>query len=405
MSLPEALEEAAGALPDDADAIRPANGDPLRVLELLAPEASRRVLMWLLDHRPDAGIELAEEWEVEPSGAELVAELPEQELGKPGRKVLRRLKHRLRSRGVQVTVEAPTAKVAGLAEVEEALEGAWLTPLDPSGARMGILVEAMPTMGSRLFQVILDDERGLLSFEVFNASRGKLRRFLKSLTERSGHPAIAVEEGSLKAVIARALAAHPKDRSLPRGFGEWRTRLSEAPSDAKLPGELAREALPLDEEDELLERAVELVEAGRVGPWPPSREILTSLFEKIRAALGSPLIVSGATKKEQLDGVLAEGAQEIFAGEAGATASYRFRESAYLFWKRADEPAARACLAAANAFEAREPRDNPLTRTLLWLPLASAIGELDFEEKGEDGAAAEAAAGDGSDGESLIVTP
>ncbi|MCP3984921.1 MAG: hypothetical protein GY723_11065 [bacterium] len=407
MSLPEALEAAAGALPDDADAIRPANGDPMRVLELLAPEAARRVLMWLLDHHPDDGIELAEEWETEPVGAELVAELPEKELGKAGRKVLRRLKHRLRSRGVKVVEQAPTAKTAGLAEVEEALEGTWLTPLDPSGARMAILVETHPGAGGRLFEVILDDERGLVSFEVYNASRGKIRRFLKSLTERSGHPAIAVDENSWKAVVARALLAHPKDRTLPRGFGEWRSRLTQTGGDAKLPGELVREALPIEPEDEtaLLERAVGLVEAGRAGPWPPQREALTKLFEKIRTAMDSPLIVSGATKRERLDSVLAEGADEIFSGEGGVMASHRFRESAYAFWKRGDEDAARCCLAAATAFDDRAPRDNPLTRSMLWLPLAPAIAGLEIDEPPGDADPADGSADDGDDAEPLIVTP
>ena len=35
MNLPEALEQAAGALPRDAEAIRPANGDPGRLLAAL----------------------------------------------------------------------------------------------------------------------------------------------------------------------------------------------------------------------------------------------------------------------------------------------------------------------------------------------------------------------------------
>ena len=38
MSLPESLERAATALPELADAIRPANGDPHRLLDELAPE-------------------------------------------------------------------------------------------------------------------------------------------------------------------------------------------------------------------------------------------------------------------------------------------------------------------------------------------------------------------------------
>ena len=48
MSLADVLEGAASALPDHADSIRPANGDPFQLLELLGAEAGRCVLEWVL---------------------------------------------------------------------------------------------------------------------------------------------------------------------------------------------------------------------------------------------------------------------------------------------------------------------------------------------------------------------
>jgi len=48
VSLADALERAASALPDAADAIRDANGDADRVLEALPPQAAAEVLAWLL---------------------------------------------------------------------------------------------------------------------------------------------------------------------------------------------------------------------------------------------------------------------------------------------------------------------------------------------------------------------
>ena len=42
VGLPEALERAASALDGDADAIRPANGDPDALLGELAPDAATR---------------------------------------------------------------------------------------------------------------------------------------------------------------------------------------------------------------------------------------------------------------------------------------------------------------------------------------------------------------------------
>ena len=91
MSLADALEAAASALPDAADAIRPANGDPERVLEALAPEPAARVAGWLLENRPADAEELVEAWSRSEAGRQVVAGLAADALGKAGRKALRRV--------------------------------------------------------------------------------------------------------------------------------------------------------------------------------------------------------------------------------------------------------------------------------------------------------------------------
>ena len=68
VGLPEALERAASALPEHADAIRPANGDPFQLAQALDEGASGAVLRWLLENEPAAGEELAHEWAEDPKG-------------------------------------------------------------------------------------------------------------------------------------------------------------------------------------------------------------------------------------------------------------------------------------------------------------------------------------------------
>ena len=83
VGLPEALERAATALPSDADAIRPANGDPGALLRALDAEAAARVLGWLLQFEPEAGSELAAAWAEEPdaeAGTRLARALVEEKL-------------------------------------------------------------------------------------------------------------------------------------------------------------------------------------------------------------------------------------------------------------------------------------------------------------------------------------
>jgi len=194
VSLAHALEEAAQAQPELADAIRPANGDPGRLREALSPEQATEVLAWLLAERSEAGEERAEAWAAEPEGAAVLAAISEASLSKSGRKALRRLRHRLRSRGVELPEGEPAPRVATLPELDDRMAGARVSPLDPSGARIVYLVEPHPQGGTRLFEVVLDEARGLLGFDVYGAPRRKARAFLRELEGRPRFPVVEVEE-------------------------------------------------------------------------------------------------------------------------------------------------------------------------------------------------------------------
>jgi len=394
VSLPDALEAAAGSLPAEADAIRPANGDAMRLLATLPAEGAARVAAWLLAHRPADGEELAELWCEEPKGQTALLGVEEAGLPKQSRKLLRRLHHRLRSRGVATPAPAPAPTVARLPEVEEALSGGFVTALDPMGARQVWWLESQPASGTKLFECAIDDARGVLAFEVYSPTRSDLRRFLKSLSAGANAAVFPVDAATAKALVAKAAERQATDRSAPRRWVEWRARLG--PAAAPLPGALASEALGASPDRDALDAAAKLVSDGRLGPWPPERATMAPLVERFRTALDSPLVVSGATRREQVTRQVEETAQEIFAGDAAALAAHRFRESAFCFWRRGEESEARACLAAAAAFEQRPGQENPVARAFveLWLrPLLSAAA-------GEPAAPAEA-----PEPSSLLVRP
>jgi hypothetical protein len=134
-----------------------ANGDPAQLLSALDPDGAARVLAWVLAHRPDDGAELADAWVDEPAGIEILLALDDGSLPRAGRKLLRRVRHRLRSRGVQVEEKTPEPRVSSLPPVEDEFSGGYVSPLDPSGTRIAYLLEANPSGGARLFEVVIDD--------------------------------------------------------------------------------------------------------------------------------------------------------------------------------------------------------------------------------------------------------
>lgn len=380
MSLATALEQAASALPADADAIRPANGDPTRLLQTLESVAATRVLAWLLTHEAEAGAELADAWAEEERGAPALAGVEEEALPKAGRKALRRALHRLRARGVALPERPKTPVVAALPRIEDELESAFLSAFDPAGARMGVLIEPHPGGGARIFELVLDPGRGVVDCNVYTTGRSEARRFARALEARERFPGVTVSPGALRAFVARVAQHQLPDRSPPRAFDEWRSRLAVPPEGARTPGAEVREALGEPTDAEALRAAVALVERREVGPWPPAEAALRATAEKLRDAMQAKIIVSGAQRRERADAVLRESLAEVYDAPAAEAAALRFEETAFVRWKTGSEDDARACLAAARAFRERPAAENPVARALLEALLAPLLRSLQEEE-------------------------
>lgn len=380
IGLPEALERTATALPADADAIRPANGDPYRLHELLDTAAATRVLQWLLENEPAAGGKLAADWADDPEldPAPLLA-VDVSRLAKAARKALRRAHHRLRARGVEVHEPASKPVVATIGKVEEALSGAVVTAIDPRGSRMAYLVEANPSGGTRIFEVMLDDERGIGAFEIYHAARGKASRFLQNLTRQGDRPAVDVPPESLRALIARVASRQPTNRSAPRGFSEWRSRITDVAAGTPTPGMLARGVLGAVD-SAAGARAAELVREKALGPWPPENPALQLAAEKILEVEKSEVEeASDAARREQVAGILDAAVSELYGEPFASRCAERFEEMAYVYWKWGKDDDARACLAAADAFGSSAPAENPLARVLLEFLLSPVLNRLEAE--------------------------
>ncbi len=354
MSLPECLERAASELPDLADRIRPANGDPRRLLDLLAPAAgptaAAGVLARVLAADEAAGEELLEAWSEFPEAVGVIAAVPESEVPKAGRKLLRRALHRLRAKGV--AVDSSAAAVAApvparrLASASDRWQAAHVSAPDFRGTRMGYLVDDHPAGGARLFEIRFDPARGILDFKLYNAGRSKVRGFLKSLMAGTNQRLFEVEHGALCALVRRASQAQPADRALPTFFVEWRSRLfAEAAAAETVPGERVRVALgPAEDRAASRERVVADLRSGRIGPWPPAT---TWVAERMEAAQKSVEGLAGSARSAAIDAFVASTTEALAEATDRAGLAEQLAEWAWIEWKREDPEAARALLAVS----------------------------------------------------------
>jgi hypothetical protein len=363
MSLAESLEEAAEALPADADAIRPANGDPRLLLDGLDAGAATRVLSWLLGNAPEAGEELAGAWLEEEAGVVALGALDEASLPKAGRKVVRRILHRARSRGLVVdgAAESASPKVARLPKVDADLGAAYVSSHDPRGGRLVYLVESVASGGARVFEALLDVERGIVDFQVYRAGRSQVRDFVRDVTRRERFGAVAAEPASVRALITLHTERHPADRPFPKAFAEWRGRVGRAAEPeaepAATPGALVREALAAEPSDDDVRALRDRVEAREFGPWPPAPELLEGVMSEL---VDAETEVTTEQRLERLE----EAVRALYSDEAVAANAERLEESAYVYWKSGEEGLAKACLATADALRGGQSSGHPVVEAM-----------------------------------------
>ncbi|MBW2424434.1 MAG: hypothetical protein JRG86_09305 [Deltaproteobacteria bacterium] len=376
MSLAESLERAATELESLADGIRPANGDPHRLLEELEREQAGRLLAWILENETEVADELVAAWgETEPGTAILMA-LPLTHLSKPARKIMRKAHHRLRSSGVEIAIEAAPERPRRVVGGEDHWQAAHLSAPDFRGTRMGYLADPHPSGGARLFEIRFDEGRGVLDFRVYNAGRSKVRGFLRSLTAGSDQRLFEVDRKALCALVRRASLAQPVDRPLPTAFVEWRGRLfPESLEKQATPGELARSALGADggPPEDALERVVGEIAAGRMGPWPPPTAWLSDRMEQAREAVG-PL--EGEARDAAIDAWLEElGASLGELSDRGLSGRH-LEELGWVRWQSGDEEEARALIGAADAIGRGDEAWARLTRARAEAIVAPFVAEL-----------------------------
>lgn len=397
MSLPESLERAASELADLADQIRPANGDPHRLLEELDAAQAGRLLSWILTQESSAAAELVEAWGENEAGVPVLLSISDDGLAKPARKLLRKERHRLRSQGIAVEPpEAPssaaaTPTAARRAAAVDRWQAAHLSSPDFRGARMGYLVDSHPAGGARLFEIRFDEGRGVLDFKIYNAGRAKIRGFLKSLTAGTGRRLFDVDRDALRALVWRASRAQPTDRPLPTSYVEWRSRLfSDDLEKVPTPGDLAREALGEGDPAASLTALLAEVQQGSLGPWPPPTSWVGDWMDRGREAVEG---LEGEARTDRIEAWVDEVAASLEEQTDFALIARHLDELAWVRWQTDEEQEARSLLSVSTGL-GKEPQTRAaLTRARVESLFEPYLAELRKPAEGDDSSASDSEAG------------
>jgi hypothetical protein len=384
MSLPESLERAASELGGLADQIRPANGDPHRLLDELNAEQAGQLLAWILQEEPDAAEELISVWGEAEAGAAILLAVPDEGIAKAGRKLLRKARHRLRSQGIEVKLPEQQSKTTRrVSGASDRWQVAHLSTPDFRGARVGYLVDSHPAGGARMFEIRFDEARGILDFKLYNAGRSKVRGFLNSLTKGTGQRLFEVERDPLRALVRRASLAQPIDRPLPTSFVEWRSRLfSDELEGQQTPGDLAREALGTTsgEADSTvgLDTTLAEIRNGQLGPWPPKTIWVSDWMTKGREATEG---LEGKARAKAIESWLEQVTESLAKETEPKLLSCHLDEMAWIRWKSEAEAGARALLAVSESVSNDEEIMRQVSRARTEGLFAAFLAELRVVEQ------------------------
>jgi hypothetical protein len=390
MSLPESLERAASEMTALADQIRPANGDPHRLLDELSPDEGGQLLVWMLREEPDAATELIEVWRESDQGAAIVLSASDEGIPKVARRALRKARHRLRSQGVEAAISAPApaaTKARRMSNTKDRWQVAHVSTLDFRGGRVGYLVDSHPSGGARLFEIRFDAARGIHDFKIYNAGRSKVRGFLRNLTGGSEQRLFEVDRDALRALVRRASLAQPVDRPLPSAFIEWRGRLfQEDLEEQATPGDLVRAALAEQadsaEAAEAMETTLAEIRDGSLGPWPPKTSWVGDWMSSGRDAVQG---LDGEARSNAIDAWLEEATESLSKETDTSLLAHHLDELAWIRWRSDAESGAISLLSVSASLAANDEAMSEINRARADGLFASFLIELGVVE--EDGLA------------------
>jgi len=235
------------------------------------------------------------------------------------KKEAKRALHRMRSRGLDVSVPEETG--ASVLERRVAPEDpelpCYLSPVSGNGSRM-IWLARYVRGGVGVFQVELNDQEGLAEFAGGTIGRSRYRSLSRDLL---GDPKQALLEITYAEAWQRisAAAARSRDasRPLPEGYLDAKNTLPEPKEDAEPPPDPGSlfDREELEKNQGLIREAAELHDLDEFSDWMPDEETLKTVQSKLEEVESGQVTINEQQKIEQVQKILDQAVESLLEGQ------------------------------------------------------------------------------------------
>ncbi len=287
-----------------------------------------------------------------PELLEAIAEAYHQ---KEVRKAVRRIKFKLKQRGVAVSdVNLGDPPAFRLQKAHPDKAEAYVGAIDGSGSRAVLIVVPQLPQGIGLGVGVISDEAGILEYVFGRYSKKQAKEMQALFFEKLPF----MVETSLSHAAALLEQAHSLTSNKGEGSGDYnkiRKWLLEHASpldnhpvyDILTPDSISRDILTDSQITKLLFHPL-------IAGWTVPPEGLKSVTEEIDRAEKSPILLSGIQKVERIAQIKEASIRRLYSETQRDLMSRRLEEMGYLFCKLGEEELARICVRSALSFQEKD---------------------------------------------------
>ncbi|MGH7864975.1 MAG: hypothetical protein ACREQB_08295 [Candidatus Binataceae bacterium] len=293
---------------------------------------------------PDSAVARALGAIAHEDSAVLLAELEDGATGALRREVRRAL-FRLRQRGIEPPPRAAPSSPARAPHADDTGLGAYLTTVDPDGARIAWIVKPRPQGGFARLWGLVSDAEGLVRAGSQFVSRREFRAEREEIERRSGAKFIEADWRLADFILCEAYRATADSaRGRVGGFLAARSELiaSSPPTELVHPVYAELNAAVAEEP------AANLMNEPEIAAWRLPEPLVKPYADEINRAGQSVIVVSPVQQQERVNMVIERALGEILSGDTGVHVRRRFEDIAYYLLKTGRRPAAALAASAAR---------------------------------------------------------
>jgi hypothetical protein len=355
-----------------------------RVKQALAEEPDPAALQNLVTPDPDNPA-----WDVHlmaalgalahPAIPPLLAVLFGEARDKVRRKALKKILHRLKTRGVAVAADLLPREAASLGAPRPGSLKALVSPVFGKGESYVILEGPPEILGGNFLVSRVSDTGGLSELVLLSLNRKQQTELWEQFGEQGLDQWFAPPPAYVVRQLEEAYQRLP-DNDAGYRYAAWREKIFRhwGPPEAAPDLEQVLPPVPPGERSHLLEQSRQLAMDPLFHSWMPGQEDIAPWLEKLTEVQNSPLVLSDQQKQIRIDALLDEATRALYPAESRGDWGRRLRSMAYYLHLTGREEDCRAVLAAAA--DLAEPDrsaltgENPLLKALVQVTV-----QLDWE--------------------------